>query len=31
MQIKPDLFEATTNGGIIAARTKWIHYNQHKP
>ena len=31
MQIPPNLENAVTNGGIVAAQTKWIHYNQLKP
>jgi hypothetical protein len=27
---KPDLTDAVTNGGIIAAQNKWNHYKQWK-
>ena len=27
MQIRPNLENAVTNGGILSAQTKWIHYN----
>ena len=30
MQIKPNMQNAVTNGGILAAQAKWIHYNQWK-
>lgn len=30
MQIKPDPYGVCSNGGINAAKTKWIHYNQFK-
>ena len=30
MQVKPNLENAVTNGGILAAQTKWIHYQQLK-
>lgn len=30
LQMKPNLENAVTNGGILAASTKWIHYNQFK-
>jgi len=30
MQIQPNLENAVTNGGILSAQTKWIHYNQSK-
>lgn len=29
--MKPNLSDAVTNGGILAAQTKWIHYQQNKP
>jgi hypothetical protein len=28
--MKPNLENAVTNGGILAAQTKWVHYNQFK-
>ncbi len=31
LQLKPDPSNAVTNGGILAAQTKWTHYNQFKP
>lgn len=27
-QLRPDLAEATTNGGILAERVKWTHKHQ---
>ena len=30
-QLRPDLHNAVTNGGILAEKTKWIHYQQQKP
>jgi hypothetical protein len=30
LYIQPDLSNAVTNGGILAAKTKWIHYQQKK-
>lgn len=30
LMMRPDLHHAVTNGGIIAATNKWIHYNQWK-
>ena len=30
MQVRPNLENAVTNGGILAAQTKWMHYNQGK-
>jgi hypothetical protein len=30
MQLKPNLENAVTNGGIVASQTKWIHYQQLK-
>jgi hypothetical protein len=31
LQTKPNLENAVSNGGILAASTKWTHYNQLKP
>ena len=30
LQVKPSQENAVTNGGILAAQTKWMHYNQFK-
>lgn len=30
LQLRPNLANAVTNGGILAAQTKWTHYNQFK-
>ena len=30
LQLRPDPSNAVTNGGILAASTKWTHYNQFK-
>jgi hypothetical protein len=28
--MRPDPNNCVTNGGILAAHTKWVHYNQTK-
>jgi hypothetical protein len=30
LQMRPDPANCVTNGGILAAQTKWTHYNQTK-
>ena len=30
LQVRPNLENAVTNGGILASTTKWVHYNQQK-
>ena len=30
LQLKPNLGNAVSNGGILASQTKWTHYNQFK-
>jgi hypothetical protein len=30
MQLRPNLENAVTNGGILSSQTKWIHYQQAK-
>lgn len=30
-QLQPDLHEATTNGGILSSKVKWVHAHQVMP